>query len=127
MFIFLFIMTMLVPLTLLLLGLHWKTHVPKDINSFYGYRTTMSMKNKDTWEFAHKYTAKVWVWCGTVSAILSAIPLLIFKNSKNFEQIDIIIITVQTFLICLTIIPTEIALKKHFDKNGLPKEKTKLN
>lgn len=122
MFIFLFIMTMLVPLTLLLFGLHWKTHVPKDINSFYGYRTTMSMKNKDTWEFAHKYTAKVWVWCGILSGILSTIPLFIYKDSKNFEQVDIIIITFQTILICLTIIPTEVALKKKFDKNGLPRK-----
>ena len=32
---------------------------PKEINSVFGYRTSMSMKNKDTWEFAHKYCGKV--------------------------------------------------------------------
>jgi uncharacterized membrane protein len=125
MFIFLFIMTMLIPLTQILIGLHWKNHVPKEINSFYGYRTTMSMKNKETWEFAHKYTAKIWFWCGLISTILSVIPLFIFKDSKYFEQIDIFIISFQTVLICLSIIPTEIALKKNFHKNGVPKLKNK--
>ena len=30
---------------------------PKDINSLYGYRTKNSMKNKERWAFAQKYSA----------------------------------------------------------------------
>ncbi|MCY6372198.1 SdpI family protein [Clostridium ganghwense] len=33
---------------------------PKEINSTFGYRTTMSSKNKDTWNFAHRYAGIVW-------------------------------------------------------------------
>ena len=41
---------------------YWKIFYEKGSkgNKFsIGYRTSMSMKNKDTWEFAHKYCGKV--------------------------------------------------------------------
>ena len=36
-----------------------KPEFSEDVNFVFGYRTSMSMKNKDTWEFAHKYCGKV--------------------------------------------------------------------
>ena len=48
----------------------WKIFYEKGSkgNKFiFGYRTSMSMKNKDTWEFAHKYCGKVWYVCGMVN------------------------------------------------------------
>lgn len=40
---------------------------PKKINSFYGYRTAMSMKNRETWEFAHKHCGKLWSAWGCIA------------------------------------------------------------
>lgn len=50
---------------------------PKEINSVFGYRTSMSMKNKDTWEFAHKYCGKVWYVCGMVMLPITVIFMLL--------------------------------------------------
>ena len=63
--IFMLIMDLLLPFTMIGFGRYFMKKAPKEINSLFGYRTSMSMKNKDTWEFAHKYSGKVWYVCGT--------------------------------------------------------------
>ena len=64
--IFMLIMDLLLPFTMIGFGKYFMKKAPKEINSVFGYRTSMSMKNKDTWEFAHKYCGKVWYVCGMV-------------------------------------------------------------
>jgi len=118
MFIFLFICCMLVPATMIGFGMLWKAHPPKNVNALYGYRTSMSMKNKDTWDFAHRYIGRIWYLSGIITAVLSVIILFIFKNSIEFEAITIYLVFIQIALLCVGIIPTEISLNKNFDKNG---------
>lgn len=48
------------PLLMIIFGAIFRKAAPKKINSLYGYRTTMSMKNRDTWEFAHHYFGRIW-------------------------------------------------------------------
>ena len=93
---------------------------PKEINSVFGYRTSMSMKNKDTWEFAHKYCGKVWYVCGMVMLPITVIFMLLVigKNEDCVGSIGGIICGVQLISLNGSILPTEIALKKNFDKNG---------
>ena len=93
---------------------------PKEINSVFGYRTSMSMKNKDTWEFAHKYCGKVWYVCGMVMLPITVIFMLLVigKNEDCVGSIGGIICGVQLIPLIGSILPTEIALKKNFDKNG---------
>ena len=92
----------------------------KEINSVFGYRTSMSMKNKDTWEFAHKYCGKVWYVCGMVMLPITVIFMLLVigKNEDCVGSIGGIICGVQLIPLIGSILPTEIALKKNFDKNG---------
>ena len=42
MFTFLFICSLLIPLSMFILGKRWSKNPPKKINGFSGYRTTMS-------------------------------------------------------------------------------------
>ena len=56
--IFMLIMDLLLPFAMIGFGRYFMKKAPKEINSVFGYRTSMSMKNKDTWEFAHKYCGK---------------------------------------------------------------------
>ena len=58
--IFMLIMDLLLPFTMIGFGRYFMKKAPKEINSVFGYRTSMSMKNKDTWEFAHKYCGNTW-------------------------------------------------------------------
>ena len=51
----LFACCLLTPVIMLLAGwMMWK-HCPREINGLLGYRTARSMKNQDTWRFAHAY------------------------------------------------------------------------
>ena len=93
---------------------------PKEINSLFGYRTTMSMKNKDTWEFAHHYCGRLWLVLGMIMLPLSVIPMLFFIN-QDIDVVGIaggIIEGIQVVVLLISIFPTEKALKKTFDENG---------
>lgn len=118
--VFMLIMDLLVPLTMIGLGRLFLTKAPKNINATFGYRTTMSMKNRDTWDFAHKYCGKLWFWLGLVLVPLSVIPLLFVlgKEIDTIAAVGTVVCFVQLVPLVGSIIPTEIALKKTFDQNG---------
>ncbi len=64
----------------------WRTFsrsAPKEINSAFGYRTSMSMKNADTWQFAHHYFGKIWRTLGWILIIPSVIPMLFVIGKGN--------------------------------------------
>ena len=46
--IFMLIMDLLIPVTMIGFGSYFMKNAPKEINAVFGYRTSMSMKNKDT-------------------------------------------------------------------------------
>ena len=114
------LMDLLIPLTMIGFGKLFLTKTPKNINAVFGYRTTMSMKNRDTWEFAHKYCGKLWFRCGLVLLPLSVIPLIFVLNG-NIDTIGTVggvVSVIQLVPLVGSIFPTEAALKKTFDKNG---------
>lgn len=117
---FMLIMDLLIPFTMIGFGGYFMKKAPKEINAVFGYRTPMSMKNKDTWEFAHKYCGKIWYVCGLIMLPITIIFLLltIGKNEDYVERVGGIICGVQLIPLIGSIFPTEIALKKNFDKNG---------
>ena len=118
--IFMLLMDLLIPLTMIGFGKLFLTKSPKNINAVFGYRTTMSMKNRDTWEYAHKYCGRLWFRCGLVLLPLSVIPLL-FVLGRSIDTIGIVggvVSAIQLVPLVGAIFPTEAALKKTFDKNG---------
>lgn len=101
-------------------GRYFMKNTPKEINAVFGYRTSMSMKNKDTWEFAHKYCGKIWYACGWILLPITVIFLLLVigKSKDDVGAIGGAICGAQLIPLIGSIFPTEIALKKMFDKNG---------
>ena len=73
--VFMLIMGLLIPLTMVGFGKLFLTRAPKNINMVFGYRTVMSMKNRDTWEFAHKMLPML----GTLFPVEAALK-------KNFDK-----------------------------------------
>lgn len=118
--VFMLIMELLLPFTMVGLGKHFLKTAPKEINMIFGYRTTMSMKNKDTWEFAHKYFGKIWLISGLVLLPVSMIVmiLVIGKSDDFISVVGIILSVIQLIPLIGSIIPTEKALRKTFDQNG---------
>ncbi len=122
--IFMLIMDLLVPCAMIGLGKLFLDKAPKNINRTFGYRTTMSMKNQDTWQFAHKYCGKLWFRLGLILLPLSIIPLLFVlgKEIETISTVGTVICFAQIVPLLGSIIPTEIALKKVFDKSGKRKQ-----
>lgn len=118
--IYMMIMDLLIPLIMIVLGKYVTKNVPKEINEFFGYRTSMSMKNKETWEFAHHYCGKLWLEIGCIMFVPSVIVmlLLIGKSVSVIGTFGGILCGIQLVFLIGSIFPTEIALKKNFDEYG---------
>ncbi len=118
--IFMLFMTLLVPLIMIIFGTVFSKSSPKRINYLFGYRTTRSMKNEKTWEFAHKRLGKIWKITGWIVLVLSVIPLLFYINADKdtVGNVGSAIVFVQLISLIASIFPVESALKKNFDDDG---------
>eukprot|EP01054_Gregarina_sp_Poly1_P002073 Gregarina_sp_Poly_1__2072@NODE_1546_length_3868_cov_114_096290_g436_i2_p4_GENE_NODE_1546_length_3868_cov_114_096290_g436_i2NODE_1546_length_3868_cov_114_096290_g436_i2_p4_ORF_typecomplete_len130_score8_78SdpI/PF13630_6/2_1e03SdpI/PF13630_6/3_3e16DUF4405/PF14358_6/0_032_NODE_1546_length_3868_cov_114_096290_g436_i223892778 len=102
------------------IGLYFRNGGPKHINWYIGYRTNRSMKNLETWKFAHKYCGNILIIAGCSLAPLSIIAMLPLFG----KEIDVIaaygaaICIVQTLPFIESLIFTERALRRTFDVNG---------
>lgn len=103
-------------ITLLVAGFIQKKFPPKWPNLIYGYRTPVSLKNKDTFDFANKYSARLMTIFGFISLIIG-IFLTLFFNGVNLTQ-AVILITEAISSCVLLFIFTEKKLRKTFDKSG---------
>lgn len=108
----------IIPLVMIICGAIFMKNAPKEINQFYGYRTEMSMKNRDTWEFAHKFNGKIWFICGLILLPASVAALSLLIKRVGFEIAILIVAGAQFVPILGSIIVTEAALRIKFDKNG---------
>ena len=121
---YMLVCNMLIPAVMIVAGrLMWKRG-PKTVNGFIGYRTNRSMKNMDTWKFAHVYCGRLWWkvgWFLIVPTILAHVAF--YKSSSSDVSIlSLAIVSVQVVALLLTIPPTERALKEKFDENGNARE-----
>lgn len=86
---------------------------PKKINMLYGYRTSSSMKNQESWNFAQIYSSKLMIFCGLVLSFSSVLGLF-FKIS---EGIGVLISTVMILIAVLSLLFfTEKAINKKFNE-----------
>lgn len=117
--IFMLIMELLMPFTMIGFGRYFSNQAPKEINSAFGYRTKKSMKNRETWEFAHKYFGRMWYISGLIVLPMSIIVMLfvIGQNEDIVGNIGAGICVVQMIPLIGSVFVTENALKKNFDEN----------
>lgn len=120
----LLIFNAVIPLIILLGGVMMRNLSNGKINHIAGYRTTMSMKNKDTWQFAHKECGKLWIKYG---AILTAgcVVIAVLSVILGIEFATVVCLAYMTFcvvVILYSVYKVESKLKSTFDKNGNRKE-----
>lgn len=104
----------LIPLFMIIFGLVFWFHPPKNINTYYGYRTKRSMKDDKSWLFAHHYFGKFWFYEGLLVLILTII-LMSFLYNQSVEQITWVSLSLvfgQSIFMTIPIIFTENELKK---------------
>ena len=114
---------LLIPLIMVLIGVIFTRRPPAERNLFAGYRTARSMKSKEAWDFANRYSGQLFFSYGIKALIASCIFLFLFRNQSNdFRGAAICgLCILQTIVVLLTIPPVEKTLKENFDEKGNPK------
>ena len=69
----LFLCNLLIPVVVIVTGIIMWKHYPKNINGLVGYRTTLSMKNMDTWRFANEHCGRLWYKMGVFMLVFSVL------------------------------------------------------
>lgn len=113
------------PTIMLVAGKLFLKGIPKKINGVIGYRSPMSIKNADTWQFAHTVAGKFWWKWGWPCLVLSVIGMLcvLGQTENTIAIVGLCIMCVMTLPIFGVFAHTEKALRKTFDKNGNRLEK----
>lgn len=121
-----FFPAIMLPITAVVIGTIYDYNQPKKINSFYGYRTAISMKNDATWAFANRLAASSLLYSQVV--VLMIIVFISFLGKEGiitlFGKITsfyIIAITLSSITSLIPIVIVEYALTKKFNKDGTKK------
>lgn len=120
---FMFTFDLLIPILMIIVGkVMWK-HPPGKINSVIGYRTSRSMKNTDTWKYAHNYCGRLWWKTGWIMLIFSVIVHFPFYHSTEniIGAAGGILCTIQCIILIVPVFSTERALKRNFTDEGIKK------
>ena len=114
---------LLIPLIVIICGIMMQKRCPKNINHIFGYRTSRSMKNMDTWKFAHEYCGRLWWRLGIILIVPSVLVLIPFYASSDdvIGVVGTVIALVQCALLFIPILQTESALKRTFNNDGARK------
>lgn len=122
--IFMLVMSAWIPVLLIGFGQWFQKHPPKQINSVYGYRTKMSMKNMETWNYAHWYCGKIWFRIGWgVLAVTAFIMLALFgQNDDVVGWGGAALMVMQCVALILPVVWTEKELHRKFDADGNVKD-----
>ena len=112
--VFMFIMTLLIPLSLIMIW--YICPRIKSRNSWMGYRTSRSMRNQKTWEFAQRACSSISLKMFFPTAILAIVimPLCITKDINVIGWVGLGITVAQLISYLIIIYLTERALKNEF-------------
>jgi uncharacterized membrane protein len=121
MWFFMFFITLIIPFTMVGFGRYFSKGGPEKINLTFGYRTTRSMRNQETWAFAHRYCGKLWVRMGLILLPVTVIAMLFVLGEEQVDRVawyGLGVTVVQMVFLFATIFLVERALKKTFDDRG---------
>ena len=118
--IYMLAMDLILPLSMILFGRRFMKTAPGKINMLFGYRTTRSTKNQDTWQFAHHVFGALWYKLGLVLLPLTvaAMAFVLGKDTNTVGAVGGYVCLAQLPVMLYAILPTERALKRNFDKDG---------
>jgi hypothetical protein len=84
----------------------------------------MSIKNDDTWRFAHEYCGRLWLIIGLVLFAVTTVFLVLSMNMdpETVGFISGILMMIYVVPLLASVAATEKALKKTFDSRGRRKK-----
>ena len=121
--IFMFCCPLLIPIIRIIAGNSMRLGKFKTINSIVGYRTRRSMKNQQTWDYAHRECGLLWRRWGSTVLVLTVIAMLLFmgEDTDHIGVVGSVITVLQMIPLFLSIVIVEKKLREKFDENGLPR------
>ncbi len=110
----LFLILILTGPIFILAGIALLIFPPKSVNALYGYRTTRSMVNKEAWQFAQAYSARLMIICGIALSLMAFSSTALPSLSRGVALSIGLGLTVVMAIIPIVI--TERKLKKNYPK-----------
>lgn len=111
---------LLIPGCMIVLGRRFAKNPPGEINGGYGYRTARSMRNRETWDFAQRYSGRFWLRASWPVLALSLLwmALLFGQEADTVAHVGLLLTGLQMVPLLAVIPATERALKREFDDSG---------
>jgi uncharacterized membrane protein len=97
-------------------GVLFKLFPPKNINSIYGWRSRLAMRNKDTWTEAQRYGSNAFIVGGIIIALIGAIIQVTLPELDDLIMLILIILGISAIIFA-----GEVHLRKLFNKDGSKK------
>ena len=118
---------LLIPVFMLLMAVLFHYKQPRHINQIYGYRTSLSMKNQDTWVVANQSASGCFLY--TTIGFLTVLILLLLVVGRagligwfgSFQALFLNIAILSSGLVLVPIIVTEHKLRQVFTSEGIRK------
>ncbi|PVH26378.1 SdpI family protein [Sphingobacterium corticibacter] len=87
---------------------------PKNINSFYGYRTTRSTNNIENWRFAQRHFSKQWMFLAPLTIVVQVLLICFTDHDLRSKSSMILPISMAVYFIgsFICILRTEQKLKR---------------
>ena len=113
-----------VPIILMMIGALTHSLPPRKINMLYGYRSPMSMKNQDTWDFAQDFFNNKIAILGVIQALLGVFAILAsyILLPAHIMLVAYIGCGLEVASIIVLGLVTEHQLNQYFNKDGTTKE-----
>jgi uncharacterized membrane protein len=100
----------------LIIGLIFKFFPPKSINSLYGYRTGLSMKNLDTWRRGNEISSDLLIKGSLLIIVVKLICMVFIPELGVFNSILFLVGFISMLVLCAVL--TQNKLKKIFNAEG---------
>lgn len=102
----------IVPAVMIICGIWLMKFPPRKINRFNGYRTRLSMKSQENWDFAQKYSGKIYLIMGLSELAITVLAVLLIPGAGTNASYMVAAMCVQSLLLIPIVPLVERKLKK---------------
>lgn len=123
----LWLLIMLAPILLLVLGALYYYKPPQEANFAWGFRTYFGMGSVEAWRYTQKIAGITWMLLGGALTVLMGIVGLFFIgiDAGKAAVAAIWCVSIQLVLVAASWVYINVRVLKVFDKDGDPRDKIK--
>lgn len=114
MVIFFWVSDLIIPISMIITGLVFRSSPPKKINLLVGYRTKRSMESQEAWNLAQKYLGELWLKTGLILLIIVFLNKLLLP--LKMETLSLIHACIGILGLFIAVPFVERRLKKQLDE-----------